>query len=65
MRARHPEDYKAIRGRIYWVVVAAMIFLLVVDLAGDGPQWGNVGVLVLVAASVLLRPGGIRGPRRT
>ncbi len=52
------------RGIAYYVLVVAAFALLVVDLAGDGPQWGNVGVFVLIAGLVFLRPGGIYGSRK-
>ncbi len=43
----------------YYVVVVVGLALLVIDMAGDGPQWGNIPVFVLIAAAVLLRPGGL------
>jgi len=47
------------RGILYYVVLAAAMALLIVDIIGDGPQWGNSGVMVLVVILVFLRPGGI------
>lgn len=47
------------RGILYYVVLAAGVALLIVDIVGDGPQWGNLGVMVLVVILVFLRPGGI------
>jgi hypothetical protein len=37
------------------LLLGAAAVLLVIDLIGDGPQWGNIGVLVLIAADFLLR----------
>jgi hypothetical protein len=46
----------------YWGVVLAAFALLVVDIFDDGALW-NYLVIVLVAIAILIRPGGIRGPR--
>ncbi len=51
------------RGIAYYVLCAAMFVLLIVDLAGDGAQWGNAGVFVLLAIALFVRPGGVFGPR--
>jgi hypothetical protein len=40
---------------ISWLLLGAAAVLLVIDLIGDGPQWGNVGVLVLIAADFVVR----------
>jgi len=46
----------------YWVVILAAFALLVVDIFDDGALW-NYLVIVLVAIAIVVRPGGIRGPR--
>ena len=46
----------------YWVVILAAFALLVVDIFDDGALW-NYLVIALVAIAIVLRPGGIRGPR--
>lgn len=51
------------RGILYYVVAAAAAALLIVDIVGDGPQVGNLVVMVLVVILVFLRPGGITGGR--
>jgi hypothetical protein len=47
----------------YWIVILAAFALLVVDIFDDGALW-NYLVIVLVAIAIVIRPGGIRGPRR-
>ncbi len=54
-----PVKPDSAREIIYYVLVAATFALVIVDLAGDGPQWGNIGVFVVIAASVFIRPGGL------
>jgi hypothetical protein len=46
----------------YWGVIIAAFALLVVDIFDDGALW-NYLVIVLVAIAIVIRPGGIRGPR--
>jgi hypothetical protein len=47
----------------YIVVIAAAIILLVIDIVSDLGAWANYVVIALIAIAVVLRPGGIRGPR--
>jgi hypothetical protein len=47
----------------YVVVILAALALLVIDLIGDLGGWANVAVIVLIVVAVVLRPGGVRGPR--
>ena len=47
---------------LYWVVIVAAFALLVVDIFDDGALW-NYLVIALVAIAIVLRPGGVRGPR--
>jgi hypothetical protein len=35
-----------------WPLLASAGVLLVIDLIGEGPQWGNIGVMVLIGARV-------------
>jgi hypothetical protein len=46
----------------YWIAVLAALALLIVDIFDDGALW-NYLVIALVAIAILIRPGGIRGPR--
>ena len=46
----------------YWVVILAAFALLVVDIVDDGALW-NYLVIALIAIAIVIRPGGIRGPR--
>jgi len=48
---------------LYWVLVVGAGVLIVIDIIGDGAAWTNVAALVLIALAVLVRPGGLRGPR--
>jgi hypothetical protein len=49
----------------YIVVIAAAIILLVIDIIADLGDWANVAVIVLIVIAVLIRPGGVRGPRHS
>ena len=46
----------------YWVCIAGAFALLIVDIVTD-TAWTNFGTILLIAIAVLIRPGGIRGPR--
>jgi hypothetical protein len=46
----------------YWVCIAGAFALLIIDIFDD-MAWTNFGTVVLIGIAVLLRPGGIRGPR--
>jgi hypothetical protein len=58
MERRHWPEYSA----AYWVCIAGAFALLIVDIASD-TAWTNYGTIVLIAIAILIRPGGIRGPR--
>jgi hypothetical protein len=47
----------------YIVVIATAIILLVIDIISDLGAWANLVVIALIAIAVVLRPGGIRGPK--
>jgi hypothetical protein len=47
----------------YVVVIAAAIILLVIDIIADLGGWANLVVIALIVIAVVLRPGGLRGPR--
>ena len=57
---RRPESA---RDWGYWVAIVVAFVLLILDLIGDGPELGNIGVLIAIAVAIFLRPGGIRRPR--
>ena len=46
----------------YWVCIAGAFALLIVDIVSD-TAWTNYGTILLIAIAVLVRPGGMRGPR--
>jgi hypothetical protein len=58
MRATRWSEYPA----AYWVCIVGAFALLVVDVVDD-MAWTNYGTIALIVISVLIRPGGIRGPR--
>jgi hypothetical protein len=47
----------------YIVVIAAAIILLVIDIIAGLGAWANYVVIALIIVAVVLRPGGLRGPR--
>ena len=47
---------------VYWVATAAAFVFLIIDIFNDAAIWNYLTVACIVAA-ILLRPGGIRGPR--
>jgi hypothetical protein len=47
----------------YMVVIAAAIILLVIDIIADLGGWANLVVIGLIVIAVVLRPGGVRGPK--
>jgi hypothetical protein len=58
MRATRWSEYPA----AYWVCIVGAFALLVVDIVDD-MAWTNYGTIALIVIAVLIRPGGIRGPR--
>jgi hypothetical protein len=47
---------------VYWAACAVALALLIVDLFDDSAVW-NFGVIVFLVIAILVRPGGVRGPR--
>jgi hypothetical protein len=47
----------------YIVVIATAIVLLVIDIVSGLGAWANYAVIALIVIAVILRPGGVRGPR--
>jgi hypothetical protein len=47
----------------YLVVITTAIVLLVIDIIADLGGWANLVVIALIVIAVVLRPGGIRGPK--
>jgi nicotinamide riboside transporter PnuC len=47
----------------YIVVIATAIILLLIDIISDLGDWANLAVIALIAVAVILRPGGVRGPK--
>jgi hypothetical protein len=47
----------------YIVVIATAIILLVIDIVADLGDWANLAVILLIVIAVVLRPGGVRGPK--
>ncbi len=45
----------------YWIAIVIAFVLLILDLIGDGPELGNIGVFIAIGVAVFLRPGGLRG----
>jgi hypothetical protein len=52
------------RQAVYAVCILGAFGLLVWDIVDKSAQYTSVGIVVLLAVAVLVRPGGIRGPRR-
>jgi hypothetical protein len=46
----------------YWVCIVGAFALLIIDIFDD-MAWTNIGTIVLILIAVLLRPGGVPGPR--
>ena len=47
---------------VYWVATVGAFVFLVIDILNDAAIWNYLTVACIVVA-ILLRPGGIRGPR--
>ena len=62
------DQYRQIapwRRVVYAVCVLGVIALVVWDLVDESAQYTTVGVIVLLVIAIAVRPGGLRGPRRT
>ncbi len=60
------DQYRALppwRLVVYVVCLLALVALVVIDIAWKGAQYTTIAVLALLVALILLRPGGISGPR--
>ncbi|MGH2937283.1 MAG: hypothetical protein ACRDPE_04090 [Solirubrobacterales bacterium] len=44
-------------------MIATAIVLLVIDIIAALGDWANLAVIALIVIAVVLRPGGIRGPK--
>ena len=62
MGADRDEGQAPIRTIAYWVAGIGALALLIVDIAND-VAWTNYVTIALIVIAVLVRPGGIRGPR--
>jgi hypothetical protein len=51
------------RLAVYAVCITAVFGLVIWDLVDKAAQYTTVAVVVLLAIAILVRPGGIRGPR--
>ena len=62
------DQYRQIapwRQVVYAICVLGVIALVVWDLVDESAQYTTVGVIVLLVIAIAVRPGGLRGPRRT
>jgi hypothetical protein len=46
----------------YWACIGGAFALLIVDIVDD-VAWTNYATIALIVIAVLIRPGGVRGPR--
>ena len=46
----------------YWAATVAMFAFLIVDIFDDSAIW-NYAVIVCIIIAIVVRPGGVRGPR--
>jgi hypothetical protein len=49
---------------VYAICVLGVVALVIWDLVEESAQYTAVGVIVLIAIAIAVRPGGLRGPRR-
>jgi hypothetical protein len=62
------DQYRQIarwRQVVYLLCVVGALALVIWDIADQSAQYTTLGVMVLLAIAVAVRPGGLRGPRRT
>ena len=52
------------RLAVYVVCLLAAIALVVIDIVWKGAQYTTIALVALLVVLILVRPGGIRGPRR-
>jgi hypothetical protein len=48
---------------LYVLLCLGALALILIDILWKGAQYTTVALLVVIAVLVLLRPGGVRGPR--
>ena len=61
------DQYRQIapwRQLVYAICVLGVVALVIWDLVEESAQYTTVGVIVLIAIAIAVRPGGLRGPRR-
>ena len=61
------DQYRQIapwRQLVYAICVLGVVALVIWDLVAESAQYTAVGVIVLIAIAIAVRPGGLRGPRR-
>jgi hypothetical protein len=61
------DQYRQIapwRQLVYAICVLGVVALVIWDLVEESAQYTAVGVIVLIAIAIAVRPGGLRGPRR-
>ena len=61
------DQYRQIapwRQLVYAICVLGVVALVIWDLVEESAQCTAVGVIVLIAIAIAVRPGGLRGPRR-
>ena len=61
MIARDEGD-ALVRVVAYWVAGIGALALLIADILNDA-AWLNYVTIALIVIAILIRPGGIRGPR--
>jgi hypothetical protein len=62
------DQYRQIapwRQVVYAICVLGVIALVVWDFVDQSAQYTTVGVIVLLVIAIAVRPGGLRGPRRS
>ena len=61
------DQYRQIapwRQLVYAICVLGVVALVIWDLVEESAQYTAVGVIVLIAIAIAVRPGGLRGPCR-
>ena len=61
------DQYRQIapwRQVVYAICVLGVIALVVWDVVDESAHYTTIGVIVLLAIAIAVRPGGLRGPRR-
>ena len=62
------DQYRQIapwRRVVYAICVLGAFALVIWDIVDQSAQYTTVGVIVLLAIAIAVRPGGLHGPRRT